>query len=203
MDKRLSLGINASIILILIIFCALLSLPLRYLFNTNYKGIESPEINTKNSQLPVNQEERKKEDALLKAKDFRKMKVCPFNYETWMKSLFVTNYDNNCTEKQTSKEDIQISFEEETKQKVQLINADQSAHDVLSTLSTTVPKEKEANDAQINKSIPVAVHILTIMLVVSVIVALVEVVRIRFARDKVHLRSNQQRAKLSLSLNSK
>lgn len=182
MDKRLSLGINASILLILIIFCALLSLPLKYLFNTNYKGTEPTEINTQTTHQIVQKEEVPPE-----VKNFKKMNVCPFNYELWMKSLFITNYDKNCTEKAVIKENPQVSLEVKTEeiQTVDLNANSEKPNEILSTLSAT--KKKDVNNTQMNKSIPVAVHILAIMLVVSVIVALAEVVRIRFARDKVHL----------------
>ncbi|XP_043477341.1 uncharacterized protein LOC122508204 isoform X2 [Leptopilina heterotoma] len=182
MDKRLSLGINASILLILIIFCALLSLPLKYLFNTNYKGTEPTEINSQTTEQT--KQIVQKEEIPPEVKDFKKMNVCPFNYELWMKSLFITNYDKNCTEKPEIKENPQVPLEEKTEeiQTVDLNIKNEKPNEILSTLSTT--KKKDVNNTQINKSIPVAVHILAIMLVVSVIVALAEVVRIRFARDK-------------------
>ncbi|XP_051153082.1 uncharacterized protein LOC127276581 isoform X2 [Leptopilina boulardi] len=174
MDKRLSLGINASILLVLIIFCALLSLPLKYLFNTNYKETESKEFELleKNEEIIIEEK-----------KDFKKMNICPFNYEFWMKSLFITNYDQNCTEQTKIKEEIQVSlFEEIDENKTDLKTKN---NEILSLYET---KKKEINNnnnnEQMNKSIPVAIHILAIMLVVSVIVAMVEVVRIRFARDK-------------------
>ena len=200
MDKRLSLGINASIILILIIFCALLSLPLKLLFNTNYEGSDN---DTQSSLV----KEENEEDILpsLEVKDFSKMKVCPFEYENWMKSQFVTYYDKNCTKRQLIKKRLikkqpQLLVEEE--EKLVLLDPDQNGSEII---SSSMELKKKKVEGPGNKSIPVAVHILAIMLVVSVIAALVEVLRIRFSREKVHQRSssNQQRNKLSLSFNSK
>ena len=214
MDKRLSLGINASIILILIIFCALLSLPLRLLFNTNYEGSDS---STENKSEPsLEKEERKKETVLpLEIKDFRKMKVCPFEYENWVKSPFITNYDENCTIQRPVKAEPRLPVEEEKEEEKEEViveeksvfeDTEQNRSEIVSIPITS--KEEEAKGpAKTNnhKSIPVAVHILAVMLVVSVIAALVEVLRIRFSRDKVQPRSSsdQQRGKLSLSFNSK
>lgn len=208
MDKRLSLGINASVILILIIFCALLSLPLRLLFNTNYEGNDSSKEN--NSEPSLKKEEAKKETVLpLKVKDFRKMKVCPFEYESWIKSTFITNYDENCTKGQLVKEvpelppqevpklHLQAEKEETKEEKPVFLDTEENGSEIVSAPITPKKEEPKAPAKIINKSIPVAVHILGIMLVVSVIAALVEVLLIRFSRDKVQPRSssNHQRVK--------
>ncbi|XP_033221403.1 uncharacterized protein LOC117175727 isoform X2 [Belonocnema kinseyi] len=202
MDKRLSLGINASVIIILIIFCALLSLPLRLLFNTNYEGKDSSKENNSESSL---EKETKKETVLpLKVKDFRKMKLCPFGYESLIKSTFLTNYDQNCTRQQLVKEVPKLPLEAEKKEtkeeaeekeeteetikekeeKPVFVEKEEIGREIVSAPIAPKKEEPKAPVKIINKSIPVAVHILGIMLVVSVIAALVEVLLIRFSRDK-------------------
>ncbi|EFN82842.1 hypothetical protein EAI_07286 [Harpegnathos saltator] len=67
-EKRLSLGINVSILLILTIFGVLLFLPLRLLFDTNYDNRDGEETNATDSErgrapvIPI---------------DHRKLKRCP------------------------------------------------------------------------------------------------------------------------------
>ena len=97
-EKRLSLGINVSILLILTIFGVLLSLPLRLLFDTNYseqnhgdESVSDPGEKGKESAIPI---------------DHRKLKRCPnLQYEDRLMSVFTSDYDGNCTYVQDDESD--------------------------------------------------------------------------------------------------
>lgn len=180
-EKRLSLGINVSLLLIIAIFGVLLSLPLRLLFDTNYSDQD------RGDESGVNDPGEKGREPVIPM-DHRKLRRCPnLQYEDRLMSVFMSDYDENCTYVQDDDDedddDDSDSEEEEdssedgggekkkTYRSKRSIGMKESAEEILKTRQM--------------KSVTVAGHILVTMLLVSVIAALVEVLRIRFAREKV------------------
>lgn len=95
-EKRLSLGINVSIILILAIFGILLSLPLKLLLNTNYDAQNHQ--NESENDTGILSAEAKHKDILESLIDYRKLKQCRrHRYEDQIRSIFYSDYDQNCT----------------------------------------------------------------------------------------------------------
>ncbi|XP_011639368.1 nucleoplasmin-like protein ANO39 isoform X1 [Pogonomyrmex barbatus] len=185
-EKRLSLGINVSILLILTIFGVLLSLPLRLLFDTNYSdhnrgdGLDDPEERGREAAIPM---------------DHRKLKRCPnLQYEDRLMSVFMSDYDENCTYVQDDDEydddeddddDDSDSEEDEDSRE----DEDEEEEKTYGGPKRSIGEEMKESAEEIlktrqMKSVTVAGHILVTMLLVSVIAALVEVLRIRFAREK-------------------
>ncbi|XP_053997624.1 uncharacterized protein LOC128886601 isoform X2 [Hylaeus anthracinus] len=180
-EKRISLGINVSILVILMIFGVLLSLPLRMLLNTNY---ESNQTLNENCATETKRNETSTEIMVIPI-DHRKLKRCPrYEYVDHLQSVFLSNYDRNCTfvRNDDDEEDDDDDDDDDSKEATE----DNSA----STVSEETVGEDSAENAEDSgkdrrmKSVPVAGHILVTMLVISAIAALVEVLRIRFARDK-------------------
>lgn len=184
-EKRLSLGINVSILLILTIFGVLLSLPLRLLFDTNYS-----DQNRGNESGVGDPGEKGREPAI--PMDHRKLRYCPnLQYEDRLMSVFMSDYDGNCTYVQDDEcdddedgdDDDSDSEEEEDSRE-----DDDEEETCGSKRSISGEMKKSAEEIlrmRQMKSVTVAGHILVTMLLVSVIAALVEVLRIRFAREKV------------------
>lgn len=177
-EKRLSLGINVSLLLILAIFGVLLSLPLRLLFDTSYSdesGVNDPGEKGREPVIPM---------------DHRKLRRCPnLQYEDRLMSVFMSDYDGNCTYVQDDDEDDDDddsdSEEEEDRredeggEKRKTYRSKRSVGEEMKESAEEILKTRQM------KSVTVAGHILVTMLLISVIAALVEVLRIRFAREKV------------------
>lgn len=178
-EKRLSLGINVSLLLILAIFGVLLSLPLRLLFDTNYSdqnrgdesGVNDPGKRGREPAIPM---------------DHRKLRRCPnLQYEDRLMSVFMSDYDENCTYAQDDDdEDDDSDSEEDSRedrggQKKKTYRSKRIIGEGMKESAEEILKTRQM------KSVTVAGHILVTMLLVSVIAALVEVLRIRFAREKV------------------
>ncbi|CAK9827436.1 hypothetical protein ANTRET_LOCUS5128 [Anthophora retusa] len=183
-ERRISLGINVSIIVILTIFGVLLSLPLRLLLTTHYYD--------RNETISENNTIKKMENVTVETTvipvDYRKLKRCPvFGYRERLISTYRCNYyDMNCTYTE------RIIKDDKMNDKGKIDNVITSTEDVNVTLK--ISKEEVGENMTENvgdngknrrtKSVPVAVHILMTMLLISAIAAFVEVLRIRFARDK-------------------
>lgn len=182
-EKRLSLGINVSLLLIIAIFSVLLCQPLRLLFETNYSD------QNRGDESGVNNPGRRGREPVIPM-DHRKLRRCPnLQYEDRLMSVFMSDYDENCTyvqdhddeddddddsdseEEEDSREDGGGERKKKTYRSKRSIGMKESAEEILKTRQM--------------KSVTVAGHILVTMLLVSVIAALVEVLRIRFAREKV------------------
>ncbi|XP_017752220.1 PREDICTED: uncharacterized protein LOC108545219 isoform X2 [Eufriesea mexicana] len=183
-EKRISLGINISILVILTIFGVLLSLPLKLLLTTNYYNRN--ETIDKNSTVEVTRDLSSEVAKVPVPTDHRKLRRCPrFGYEDRLKSVYRSDYDGNCTytNEQPSTdpgvkdgEDKSLAVSEgknETSETLKEVLAENGAE-----------KAEESGKECRTKSVPVAGHILVTMLVISAIAAFVEVLRIRFARDK-------------------
>ncbi|RLU18775.1 hypothetical protein DMN91_009132 [Ooceraea biroi] len=185
-EKRLSLGINVSILLILMIFGVLLSLPLRLLFNTSYSN--------QNGDDSV-ADPAKRESVI--PMDHRKLKRCPnLEYEDRLMSVFLDDYDENCTYVQDDEDDDDDNDDdndddddddddddsEEEKDSRQ--NKEKTGRSKRKRKNIDEENVEEILKSRQMKSTIVAGHILVAMLLVSVIAALVEVLRIRFAREK-------------------
>jgi len=186
-EKRLSLGINVSILLILMIFGVLLSLPLRLLFNTSYSD---------RSASDAEQAEGARESAI--AMDHRRLRRCPnLEYETRLMSVFLDDYDGNCTYAQNDDDDDDnddgnnddddsdngdCKDEEDRGAQKEKIGRSRKGSSIEGRLKEDA---EEILKSRQMKSVNVAGHILVAMLLVSVIAAFVEVLRIRFAREKV------------------
>ncbi|KAG5345660.1 PLPP6 phosphatase, partial [Acromyrmex charruanus] len=184
-EKRLSLGINVSILLILAIFGVLLSLPLRLLFDTNYSeqnhgdesGVSDPGEKGKESAIPI---------------DHRKLKRCPnLQYEDRLMSVFMSDYDGNCTYVQDDEsdddeddDDDDSDSEEEEDSREDEDDEEEETYRSKKSIEEMKESAEEILKSRQMKSVTVAGHILVTMLLVSVIAALVEVLRIRFAREK-------------------
>ncbi|XP_026828024.1 ATP-dependent RNA helicase DRS1 [Ooceraea biroi] len=186
-EKRLSLGINVSILLILMIFGVLLSLPLRLLFNTSYSN--------QNGDDSV-ADPAKRESVI--PMDHRKLKRCPnLEYEDRLMSVFLDDYDENCTYVQDDEDDDDDNDDdndddddddddddsEEEKDSRQ--NKEKTGRSKRKRKNIDEENVEEILKSRQMKSTIVAGHILVAMLLVSVIAALVEVLRIRFAREKI------------------
>lgn len=167
-ERRLSLGVNISILVILAIFGVLLSLPLRLLLYTNYYTQEQTVHGSETSQPAENTAVQEMEEVPV---DYRKQQRCPkFQYEDQLMSVFRSDYDRNCTYVRVDTVDADPPEEKELEVKEE---------------ATPVPEKEAGEQTQESKDIVVAGHILVTMLLASAITALVEVLRIRFAKDKV------------------
>ncbi|XP_008543756.1 uncharacterized protein LOC103568604 isoform X1 [Microplitis demolitor] len=166
MDGRLSLGINVSIITILIIFAVILVLPLRMLLDTNYEDTHANTLNnnTDNDSNGINDtnEYLKPEEKII---DYAKLKLCPYNYEFIVDSIFTNNYDQNCTYKNV----------EPVRNKATKINKTEKEN-TSSATNLSSPSFRIIRP----KSVPVTDYILMIMLVFSIIGAFAEYLCIRF-----------------------
>lgn len=180
-EKRLSLGINVSILLILMIFGVLLSLPLRLLFNTSYSdqnredesGVGDPGEKGREPVIPM---------------DHRKLRRCPYLlYEDRLMSVFMNDYDENCTYDDEEDDDDEDDDDDDSDSEEEEDSGEDEDEKRTYRSKRNIGEEsaEEILKSRQMKSITVAGHILVTMLLVSVIAALVEVLRIRFAREKV------------------
>lgn len=197
-EKRLSLGINVSILLILTIFGILLSLPLKLLLNTNYDAQNHQ--NESENDTGILSAEAKNKEILESLIDYRKLKRCRrHRYENQIRSIFYSDYDQNCTYvKVLTKEEEETtndSFEpiNEVLLKVNKKVEEKEKEDKIVEKEQVENSEEE--ELQESKEIVVAGHILVTMLLVSAIAALVEVLRIRFSKDK----SKRLKGRISLT----
>ena len=184
-EKRLSMGINVSILVILTIFGVLLSLPLRLLLNTNYHESRNKTLDENNTILAAESITIK---TLIIPVDHRKLKRCPkFEYESRLKSVFQSDYDGNCTYTRacTTNDSKQKNDREDRNESVN--REDNETSNALKEIvsENLTKKVEESGKDRRTKSVLVAGHILVTMLLISAIAALVEVLRIRFAKDKV------------------
>ena len=184
-EKRISLGINVSILVILIIFGVLLSLPLRLMMNTNYYARNQTSENEKLAMEAMGKATSK--ETTLIPLDHRKLKRCPrLQYQDRLKSVFRSDYDGNCTYRGVYASDNIEDDDEEDRIETGSEDAEDRSKATKETVgdNLTDSTEESGKDRRM-KSVPVAGHILVTMLLISAIAALVEVLRIRFARDKV------------------
>ncbi|XP_076284639.1 uncharacterized protein LOC143211100 isoform X2 [Lasioglossum baleicum] len=181
-DIHIWLGINISIVVMLMIFGVLLFLPLRLLLHTTYYSRSESIGNNDTTEATCNTTIFEAEVIPI---DHRKLRRCPrLEYKERLSSVFRCDYDRNCTYTRYKK------------------NKDSKGNDGVETDGTIGNKSKgekvskETDDKNLTectedsgkdrrmKSVTVAGHILVTMLLISAIAALVEVLRIRFARDK-------------------
>ncbi|XP_031772940.1 uncharacterized protein LOC100864128 [Apis florea] len=202
-EKRISMGINVSILVILTIFGVLLSLPLRLLLNTNYYSRDVEIVATTN-ETRASVEETSAGNASVDKEitiplDHRRLKRCPrFEYENTLKYIFKSDYDGNCTYDDAgtgvaigndTEENIVGGEGEEDGLKDGLVDDEGGKEDTkilreIGKSDNKTDKVEESGEDRRSKSVLVAGHILVTMLLISAIAALVEVLRIRFARDK-------------------
>ncbi|XP_076241653.1 uncharacterized protein LOC143183807 isoform X2 [Calliopsis andreniformis] len=178
-EKRISLGINVSIFITLTIFGVLLSLPLRLLLNTTYHSRNQ----TKSENTTLETMENATVTEIEIPIDYRKLRRCPrLEYEARIKSVFVSYYDRNCTYTRVYPK-IDLGEGEESNEMDDDSVDRQNASKENGGEKLTENTEESGKDRRM-KSVPVAGHILVTMLLISAIAAVVEVLRIRFARDK-------------------
>ena len=184
-EKRISLGINVSILVILIIFGVLLSLPLRLMMNTNYYTQNQTGENENLAMEAMGN--ATSEEATVIPLDHRKLKRCPrLQYQDRLKSVFRSDYDGNCTYRGVyASDNVEDDDEEDRNEKGGEDAGDRSKATKESVGDNLTESTEESGKDRRMKSVPVAGHILVTMLLISAIAALVEVLRIRFARDKV------------------
>lgn len=187
-EKRLSLGINVSILLILMIFGVLLSLPLRLLFDTNYSD---QNLNRDENDVSNPADSAKAKEPVIPI-DYRKLKRCPnLHYEDRLMSVFLSDYDKNCTYVQDKCDDDDDDDDDDSDSEEEEDSREDEEDEEKTCVSKRgISEEMKENAEEIlktrqMKSVTVAGHILVAMLLVSVLAALIEVLRIRFARDKV------------------
>ncbi|XP_015605183.1 uncharacterized protein LOC107272495 isoform X2 [Cephus cinctus] len=177
MTDRLSLGINLSIFLILTIFATLLFLPLRLLLDTNYETRQDDVVMPESVVEPRPSEP---EEIMI---DFRALRICPgYRYSLLIKSIYLSDYDGNCTffiEKDVVVEERIAPEEDLDTAVVPLQEVEESAGVVVEKI-----EGRDQGKNSRTKSISMAGHILAAMLTVSSIVALVEVLRIRFGKPE-------------------
>ncbi|XP_046144729.1 uncharacterized protein LOC114875912 isoform X2 [Osmia bicornis bicornis] len=189
-EKRISLGINVSILVILTIFGVLLSLPLRLLLNTNYGRNQTI---CENNTIEATENLTSIEPIV--PLDHRRLKRCPkLPYEDRLKSVFRCDYDGNCTYVSLAKDDLKEINKQKTIEEGE-ITSKVSKEVIDENLSDNT--EESVKDHRM-KSVPVAGHILVTMLLISAIAALVEVLRIRFARDKAGSASSRKTSTVEL-----
>lgn len=182
----MSLGINVSILLILTIFGVLLFLPLRLLFDTNYSDQDPNEDENNVSDLA----DSAKEKELMTPMDYRRLKRCPnLRYKDRLMSVFLSDYDENCMYKQDEHDDDEDDDDDDSDSEEEDSREDEEDEEKTCVAKRGIDEELKENAEEIlktrqMKSITVAGHILVTMLLVSVIAALIEVLRIRFAREK-------------------
>ena len=187
-EKRLSMGINVSILVILTIFGVLLSLPLRLLLNTNYHESRNKTLDEQNNAILATESVAIKTVGI--PMDHRKLKRCPkFEYEDRLKSIFQSDYDGNCTYTRVcTTNDSKQRNKGEDNENEPVNREDNETFNVpkseIASENLTKKVEESGKDRR-TKSVLVAGHILVTMLLISAIAALVEVLRIRFAKDKV------------------
>ncbi|XP_043674097.1 uncharacterized protein LOC122631928 [Vespula pensylvanica] len=189
-EKRLSLGINVSILLILTIFGILLSLPLKLLLYTNYDA-QSHE-NDSDNDIGILSAEAKNKEMLELLIDYRKLKRCRrHRYEDQIKSIFYSDYDQNCTyvkvptkEEEETTDDSFLPINEVVLKVNKRVEEKKVVKEEGKVKEKEDVKNSEEEESQESKEIVVAGHILVTMLLVSAIAALVEVLRIRFSKDK-------------------
>ncbi|XP_076643087.1 uncharacterized protein LOC143353556 isoform X1 [Halictus rubicundus] len=181
-DIHIWLGINISIVVMLMIFGVLLFLPLRLLLHTTYYSRSETIGNNDTTEATCNATIFEAEAIPI---DHRRLRRCPrLEYKERLSSVFRCDYDRNCTYTRCKE------------------NEDSTGNDGVDTDGTIGNKSegskvsKETDDKNLTectkdsgkdrrmKSVTVAGHILVMMLLISAIAALVEVLRIRFARDK-------------------
>ncbi|KAK2575068.1 hypothetical protein KPH14_008804 [Odynerus spinipes] len=199
-EKRLSLGINVSILLILTIFGVLLSLPLRLLFNTNYDA-QNPEGEENENSPERSSSEARDKEMLESLIDYRKLKLSRrHRYEDRIRSLFYCDYgkDYNIVENLA----IENEKEEETEDSFNIVKEEVQKEEKKIGLKVERVMDNDDDDddddeeePHESKEIIVAGHILVTMLLVSAIAALVEVLRIRFSKDK----SKRLKGRISLT----
>ncbi|XP_015121621.1 uncharacterized protein LOC107044305 isoform X2 [Diachasma alloeum] len=90
--------------------------------------------------------------------EFRKLRLCSAGYKYWVASTFMSNYDRNCTYEGSQRSSNDASD-----------NGKSNGSNLPSGFRVIRPK-----------SVPVTDHILALMLIVSVIGAFVELLRLRF-----------------------
>ncbi|XP_006565118.2 uncharacterized protein LOC100577092 [Apis mellifera] len=210
-ERRISMGINVSILVILAIFGVLLSLPLRLLLNTNYYSRDEIVAagNETSVQATGNSTVEEEEEIIPIPFDHKRLKRCPrFEYENTLKYIFKSDYDGNCTydtgtsfatigndtveEREGGKEKGEKEEEEEEKEGSLKEDGNEGRKEDTGTRilreigksDNKTDKVEESGEDRRSKSVLVAGHILVTMLLISAIAALVEVLRIRFARDK-------------------
>lgn len=198
----MSLGINVSILLILTIFGVLLFLPLRLLFDTNYSDQDPNEDENNVSDLA----DSAKEKELMTPMDYRRLKRCPnLRYKDRLMSVFLSDYDENCMYKQDEHDDDEDDDDDDSGSEEEDSREDEEDEEKTCVAKRGIDEELKENAEEIlktrqMKSITVAGHILVTMLLVSVIAALIEVLRIRFAREKVLCHILQKFLPLALKL---
>lgn len=184
-EKRLSLGINVSILLILTIFGVLLFLPLRLLFDTNYSDRDPNGDENNVSDLADSAKE------LMTPMDLWRLKRCPnLQYKDRLMSVFMSDYDENCMYKQDKCDDEDDDDDDGDSEEEEDSREDEEDEEKTCVSKRGIDEELKENAEEIlktrqMKSVTVAGHILVTMLLVSAIAALIEVLRIRFAREKV------------------
>lgn len=182
-EIHIMLGVNLSILVILIFFGVLLLLPLRLLLNTTYYSWDqSVDGNVTAAANATNLE-----TAMIPV-DHRKLNRCPkLDYNEVLLSIFHCDYDTNCTYTPSSADDDSAGNDNVEAAGEPNGNKGEATEEVS---KETVEKNltectEDSGKNRRSKSVPVAGRILVTMLLVSAIAALVEVLRIRFARDKV------------------
>ncbi|XP_066583897.1 uncharacterized protein [Prorops nasuta] len=177
-EGRLSLGINVSILVILTIFSALLSLPLRLLLDTHYTRNDTDDIRNGSSTERVNIKPQ------IQPIDFRKLRRCPkLRYEESLASIFFSYYDRNCTYVTSVSVKLDpLPMENNEVLVTKIVGASLERPRVASfKRKENIDENRKGNQI---KSLPVAGQILVTMLLVSALAAFIEVLRIRFAKDK-------------------
>ncbi|XP_012220206.1 uncharacterized protein [Linepithema humile] len=181
-EKRLSVGINISLLLIITIFGIFLALPFRMLFDANYSEQSRDRSNATAAGAA-------KERVLAIPMDHRRLKRCPnLQYEDHLMSVFLSDYDENCTyERDDDDDDDEDDDDDDSGSEEEEDNGEDEVE--TGGCKRSIDEEMKENAEEIlktrqMKSVTVAGHILVTMLLVSVVAALVEVLRIRFARDK-------------------
>ncbi|XP_043787482.1 histone H3.v1-like isoform X2 [Apis laboriosa] len=225
-EKRISMGINVSILVILTIFGVLLSLPLRLLLNTNYYSrdeiVAANEASVRATGNAIVEEE------ITIPFDHRTLKRCPrFEYENTLKYIFKSDYDGNCTydtgtnvvtigndtveentgggeeEKEEEEKEEEEEEEEGLKEDGNEGRNEDTGAKILREIGKSdnkTDKVEESGEDRRSKSVLVAGHILVTMLLISAIAALVEVLRIRFARDKAGSISSRKTSTIELPI---
>lgn len=132
-----------------------------------------------------------KERMLAIPMDHRKLKRCPnLQYEDHLMSVFLSDYDENCTYERDDDDDDDEDDDDDDDSGSEEEKDNGEDEKETGGCKRGIDKEMKENAEEIlktrqMKSVTVAGHILVTMLLVSVVAALVEVLRIRFARDKV------------------
>ncbi|KOX70616.1 hypothetical protein WN51_03674 [Melipona quadrifasciata] len=141
------------------------------------------------SRSPINNSESITIKTVVIPVDHRKLKRCPkFEYEDRLKSVFQSDYDGNCTYTRvcTTNDSKQKNNGEDKNEPVNRQD-NETFNEILKEIvsENLTKKVEESGKDRRTKSVLVAGHILVTMLLISAIAALVEVLRIRFAKDKV------------------